>query len=145
VENNYRLAIINDKEAIFQIDQSVIGLCNRKNEIIDSIIQKRCLILCNSNKIIGYLIFNDNFFGRRFIELLVVHKDYQRKGYGEDILKHFENEYVENEVFTSTNQSNIPMKMVLVKMGYLESGIINNLDKDDPEIIFYKKKYWEDN
>jgi hypothetical protein len=31
------------------------------------------------------------------------------------------------------------MQKLLNKLGYIESGIIYNLDEDDPEIIYFKK------
>jgi hypothetical protein len=35
-------------------------------------------------------------------------------------------------LFASTNESNVPMQALLDSLGYVQSGIINNLDPGDP-------------
>ncbi|MCU5440364.1 hypothetical protein ABEW49_10895 [Bacillus anthracis] len=42
--------------------------------------------------------------------------------------------------FSSTNESNESMQKVFNTNGFIRSGIVENLDEDDPEIIFYTKK-----
>jgi hypothetical protein len=37
------------------------------------------------------------------------------------------------------HESNHPMQGLLRKLGYEPSGIINNLDEDDPELIYLKR------
>ncbi|AFU15440.1 GCN5-related N-acetyltransferase [Bacillus thuringiensis MC28] len=44
------------------------------------------------------------------------------------------------KIFSSTNESNTNMQKVFKANGFMRSGIIENLDEDDPEIIFYIKK-----
>ena len=43
------------------------------------------------------------------------------------------------KLFTSTNQSNLGMQALLVRLGYEPSGIVHNLDEDDPELIYVKR------
>jgi hypothetical protein len=40
-------------------------------------------------------------------------------------------------VFTSTNESNAPMRRLLEGMGFTAAGVIHGLDLDDPELVFY--------
>ena len=42
------------------------------------------------------------------------------------------------KLFSSTNQSNRPMQALFAKAGFEQSGMIHNLDPDDPEIVYYK-------
>ena len=42
-----------------------------------------------------------------------------------------------NQLFTSTNRSNIPIRDLLVKEGWQFSGELVGLDPDDPEMIFF--------
>jgi hypothetical protein len=42
------------------------------------------------------------------------------------------------KLFTSTNLSNLPMQPLLAKLGYKLSGVIHNLDEDDPELVYVK-------
>ncbi len=41
-------------------------------------------------------------------------------------------------LFTSTNRSNAAMQAFLPKLGYIPSGVVDNLDEGDPELIFFK-------
>ena len=41
------------------------------------------------------------------------------------------------KLFTSTNQSNTPMQALLALLGYVRSGVIDNLDPGDPELVYF--------
>ncbi|MEO0538637.1 MAG: GNAT family N-acetyltransferase, partial [Cyanobacteria bacterium P01_A01_bin.123] len=41
--------------------------------------------------------------------------------------------------FTSTNESNLLMQALMAKLRYIPSGIINNLDEGDPELVYFKR------
>jgi hypothetical protein len=43
------------------------------------------------------------------------------------------------KLFTSTNLSNLPMQGIMSKLGYRPSGVIENLDPGDPELIYFKR------
>ena len=43
-----------------------------------------------------------------------------------------------DRVFVSTNESNQPMRTLLVGRGYKVSGIIEDLDPGDPELFFVR-------
>jgi hypothetical protein len=43
------------------------------------------------------------------------------------------------KLFTSTNQSNKPMQVLLNRLGYRPSGVIENLDEGDPELVYMKQ------
>lgn len=40
------------------------------------------------------------------------------------------------KIFTSTNQSNTATQQLLIKAGFIPSGYIENLDDNDPELIY---------
>jgi len=42
------------------------------------------------------------------------------------------------KLFTSTNQSNVPMQRLCDRLGFVKSGYIENLDEGDPELIYVK-------
>jgi len=44
-----------------------------------------------------------------------------------------------DDLFTSTNRSNVHMIHVLENLGFQRSGVIHNLDPDDPEIVYVKQ------
>ena len=43
------------------------------------------------------------------------------------------------KLFSSTNRSNRPMQALFAKVCFEPSGIIHNLDPDDPELVYYKR------
>lgn len=46
---------------------------------------------------------------------------------------------MEFRFFSSKNESNESMQKVFNANGFIRSGIVENSDEDDPEIIFYTK------
>nr|WP_207930214.1 hypothetical protein [Pseudomonas aeruginosa] len=45
---------------------------------------------------------------------------------------------VAEELFTSCNRSNLPMRRLLEREGFQPSGVIDNLDEGDPELVFVR-------
>ncbi len=86
----------------------------------------------------AYVLLNYRFFGHPFIELLYVSSDSRRSGIGSQLIEHVQRDARGSKLFTSTNQSNEPMRAVLRRLGFEESGIIHNLDPGDPELVFFK-------
>ncbi len=70
-----------------------------------------------------------------FVDMIYVHSDYRRSGAGEALLRHLESLCRTPKLLTSTNLSNLPMQSLLAKLDYILSGVIHNLDEDDPEIV----------
>jgi hypothetical protein len=44
------------------------------------------------------------------------------------------------KLFTSTNESNRAMRDLLAHAGFEPSGVVQNLDPGDPELIYFKDK-----
>jgi ribosomal protein S18 acetylase RimI-like enzyme len=124
---------------IAAIDEIVIGNPNRHGFIKDAINSSQCLYASIDDIIVGYAIFERSFFGQGFIDLLIVHPDYRRLGIGKAIIAYIEEHCPTEKLFTSTNQSNIPMQNLCENIGFSRSGYIENLDEGDPEIIYFKK------
>ena len=137
-EIRVRLAGTRDRRSFPQIDPRIATDLARR-EIVDAAIAARmCWIAERVNRPVGYGILSRNFFSRDFIELLYVAAEARRKGIGVAILKSIEATILAEKVFTSTNKSNAPMRALLSQCGYLPSGTIENLDPDDPELVFVK-------
>ncbi len=41
------------------------------------------------------------------------------------------------KLFTSTNESNIPMQALLRSLGYVPSTVIHQFDPGDPELVYF--------
>jgi len=110
----------------------------RREKIDTAIAARRCWVAEQGNRIVGYGLLARNFFDRDFIELIYVAEDARRAGAGSSILAAIEHACHNAQIFTSTNESNAPMRTLLAKRGYTPSGRIENLIPGDPELIFVK-------
>lgn len=89
-------------------------------------------------RIAGYLARTFEFFDKDFIALVVVDETLRRRGIATALMRKAEEIAHGDRIFTSTNESNAPMRAVLARLGYLPSGVIDNLDPGDPELVFVK-------
>jgi N-acetylglutamate synthase-like GNAT family acetyltransferase len=98
-------------------------------------------VLEQGGKIIGIGVLEYTFFEHGFISLLHVRPSARRTGAGESLLRYFVSVSQTPKLFSSTNQSNKPMQALFAKVGFEASGIIHNLDLDDPELVYYKRAH----
>jgi ribosomal protein S18 acetylase RimI-like enzyme len=129
----------NNIDQIQILDEKVIQSKSRFNVLEDFIKKNKCIIAHTEDNIVGFLLFNKIYFDKDFIELLIVDEEYRRKGIALKLIKHYENIIGSGKIFTSTNKSNQIMQKLLKAAGYKRSGIIYNLDNNDPELFYFKK------
>ncbi|MGB8683264.1 MAG: GNAT family N-acetyltransferase [Candidatus Binatus sp.] len=86
----------------------------------------------------GYVIFDESFFDQFYVRLLMVHPDFRRHGLATALMRAAELECQTGKLFTSTNQSNLPMQRLCDRLGFVKSGYVENLDEGDPEVIYVK-------
>ena len=87
----------------------------------------------------GGMIADRGFFQRGFVWLIWVEEPFRRNGVASALMRHAEETCPSDDLFTSTNQSNIPAQRLFEKLGYTKTGIIENLDEGDPEIFYFKR------
>ncbi|MFC7371953.1 GNAT family N-acetyltransferase [Fictibacillus iocasae] len=134
------IATMADSEKIVTIDSEIIGNTSRRKTIENAIEEGRCLIAKEGNDSVGFLLYETNFFECSFISLIVVSPLKRRKGYASLLLDFMLRTSTTEKVFSSTNRSNIHMHKVFDSNGFIQSGIVENLDDGDPEIIYFKLK-----
>lgn len=134
-----RLAGSLDLEEIFGVYESVNSTQRKMDYFSKSISSKQCLVAEREGSIIGFLIFNYDFFEQGFVSLVVTQKDFSRKAVATKLFEKFEEICKTTKLFTSTNESNLKARNLFKKMGFVESGKIENLDEGDPEIFYFKK------
>jgi len=86
----------------------------------------------------GFAVVTRHFFGFPFVDLLLVAEEARRGGVGLALMDHCERSHDADRIFTSTNESNAPMRRLLAKADWSVSGVIENLDPGDPELVFVK-------
>ena len=133
-------ADIEDLNKVVNIDSEVIGNTSRRNYLEKSIELGHCIIAKEDNDIVGFLIYDTNFFECTFISLVIVSPSNRRKGYASLLMDYMMSSSPTDKVFSSTNRSNISMQRLFDANGFIRSGIVENLDEGDPEIIYFKSK-----
>ncbi|TVQ19144.1 MAG: GNAT family N-acetyltransferase [Spirochaetaceae bacterium] len=110
----------------------------RASFLRDAVERGNCLVADRAGCVLGYGILDYSFYGQGFIPLVYVRADSRRHGVGSNLIRGLEARCVTPKLFTSTNDSNKPMKALLSQLGFDRSGIIHNLDPGDPEIVYFK-------
>jgi ribosomal protein S18 acetylase RimI-like enzyme len=87
---------------------------------------------------VGFAIVTRHFYNFPFVDLLVVAEAGRRGGVGRALMKHCEAAHASDRIFTSTNESNTPMRRLLARIDWQVTGLIENLDAGDPELVFVK-------
>lgn len=134
-----RPAAENDIETLCSFDLIAQRENERREFIRRVVISGECFVAVANEKVIGYGVLNYAFYRNGWIEMIYVHSDHRRSGAGAALLRHLESLCKTPKLFASTNLSNLPMQSLLAKLDYRLSGVIHNLDEDDPEIVYFKR------
>lgn len=128
-----------DFGAVAAIDRLVLESDARAGWLAEHVADGHCWVARKEGEIVGFAIFSPSFFRRWFIDLLIVHPDQRRQGVGTALVRQCEAVCAAPVLFISTAKSNAAMRALLAKLDYEPSGRIENLDEDDPELIFIKR------
>jgi ribosomal protein S18 acetylase RimI-like enzyme len=133
-----RPATDNDLDAVLACDVRAVGDPARVDLLRRAVAEHRCLVAGPGDAIVGYVVTAPaSFLGRDFVELLVVRADARRAGTGRMLLRAAAEAAGTDQVFTSTNESNVPMRSLLERDGWRFSGQLDGLDPGDPELVFF--------
>jgi GNAT superfamily N-acetyltransferase len=131
-----------DLVAIFHLDPlAVTGDKARADLLSRCVAFGECHVHLTDGVVTGFVVRRPaHFFGRDFIELLVVDAAFRRAGIGRALLRYALDTAQSAQVFTSTNASNRPMRALLRAAEWSFSGQLDGLDEDDPELFFYQTR-----
>jgi GNAT superfamily N-acetyltransferase len=93
----------------------------------------------SDRQVIAYAVFNHSFYDRGFVEMLYVTKSHRRQGVASALMRHLAGLCDTANLFTSTNRSNVAMQRLLLRAGFEPSGVIENLDEGDSELVYVKR------
>jgi len=126
-----------DIPALIAIDPLSMIDVERRQSIARWAAAGQCFVAVRAEKVVGYVALTRAFFHQPFVELLIVSEADRRSGVGLALLQHCISETSsEAKLWSSTNRSNAPMRALLARAGFVESGVVENLDEGDPELIF---------
>ncbi|WP_336950863.1 GNAT family N-acetyltransferase [Acinetobacter sp. AS167] len=133
-----RLATENDIKNLITIDSVASNDPQRVIQIHNWCMKGACFLAEEYGEVMGYGVLNYNFFECGFIEMLMVGEKYRRCGAGRALLNSLKSKCQHPKLFTTTNLSNIPMQRLLMTSGFIASGQIDNIDDNDPELVFFQ-------
>ncbi len=135
-----RPAVIGDLKAILDMDP-VADREERRHDYISRSIRgehgRDVRVLIVDDELIGYAIMGE-FFGHPFLERISTAEPQRRRGVASALMANIERSFEGDRMFVSTNESNETMRELLVRRGYRVSGMVENLDPGDPEIVYVK-------
>lgn len=134
-----RQGALGDLNALVAFDQVASSSEERRNQLEAGLRDSEISVALVDGIPKGYVLLNDRFYGHPFIELLYIAPESRGAGLGSALIEHVQQHILGSKLFTSTNQSNQPMRELLRRLGFEESGIIHNLDPGDPELVFLKR------
>ena len=127
-----------DFEHICALDETVHPGPSRRRFVGEACAKGIVSVARVDDVIRGFVISDESFFGQFFVRLLIVHPNFRRRGLATALMRAAELECQTGKLFTSTNQSNLPMQLLCDRLGFVKSGYIENLDEGDPELIYVK-------
>ncbi len=130
-----------DIAALIAIDPLAMSDAGRRQSIAQWAAGGKCFLALRGDKPVGYVALTRAFFHQPFVELLTVAEDDRRSGVGLALLGHCVEKTPPGEkLWSTTNQSNLAMQGLLAKGGFTRSGVIENLDAGDPELVFLLRR-----
>jgi len=138
-QTEIRRAVADDLDGILRTDpHAARGDQDRSDFLRRSLALGECLVYLDHGAVAGFAVVKPaHFFGRDFIDLLMVDPARRRCGIGRNLLRAALAAAGTEQVFTSTNASNQPMRSLLRAEGWSLSGELGGLDEGDPELVFY--------
>ena len=134
-----RTATSADVESLAALDVTTEGELGSPDRIRSWVDAGSTVIAQVEGRPAGFAVLEHSFFGQGFVAMLQVAPSFRRRGIGTALLRHLEGTCRAPKLFTSTNESNAPMRALLASMGYEPSGVVHNLDEGDPELFFFRR------
>ena len=125
-----------DRDAIVSFDAIAHSDPTRVTFITRVLASSDCLVAERDGQVVGYVVLEYTFYENGFVPMLYVTRKERRSGVGRALMRAIASRCKTRKLFTSTNQSNKPMQELLENLGYEPSGVIENLDPGDPELVY---------
>jgi len=143
IEREFKLKVeeanTRQRDAMVEINQAAAPKWHKLKHLNAALKEKRVFIAFVGRIPAGFLIWTKDFYSHYFIDLVVVHPQMRRHGVASAMIEAMESLATGAKLFSSTNRSNKAMQSVFEGEGFIKSGFINHLDRNDPEFIYYKK------
>lgn len=133
------LASADDVAAVQAIDPRAQDTPGRRAFLERAVAAAECWVARDAGQIVGFAVFDRSLYDQPFVSLLHVVPERRRSGMATELMRHVESICPGKKLFTSTNESNVPMQRLCERLGFVRSGWIENLDESEGEIIYFKR------
>ena len=134
-----RRAAAADLDALIATDHVATHSADRRAAIAEWVARGQCHLAERDGAVAGYVALTRSFFRSPFIEMLMVGTTFRRTGIGRALIEHcIAMTPADQKLWTSTNESNTPMRVLLPQLGFVQTGAFEHLDEGDPELIFLR-------
>ena len=134
-----RNAATGDVDAIIAIDRIAATEEGRRQQIRGWVDGDCAIVALIDDQVVGYAALDYTFFYQGFISMLIVQENHRRKGVAKALIWHLEETCRTEKLFTSTNESNGPMRELMATVSFEPCGVVHNIDDGDPEIFYFKR------
>lgn len=138
-EIKIRVAQSSDIDNLVHFDTVVLRDAARADSIRRWVESGECYLAEQVEQIVGYGVFNYEFFHLGNVDMLMIHPNFRGQGIGRKLLHHLYSLCKTEKFWCTTNLSNQRMQRLLVSEGFKLSGFVGDLDEGDPELIFLKR------
>jgi ribosomal protein S18 acetylase RimI-like enzyme len=128
-----------DVDVVQRLDR--MRVASSSSQSVDELIggrPRQLMVATIRGEIVGYAVLG-TLFEYDFLELLFVRPDHRRNGIGGQLVAAAEASTGSRKLFTSTNQSNEPMRRLCERLGFVWAGTVEGLDDDDPELFYLRR------
>ena len=132
-------ALVEDLPSIVACDDRAQSHPSRLRTLETWVKRGECFVARCGEALNGFVVLEYGFFDQGFIQLVCVKPSRRREGLGLQLLAAAEKECQTSKLFTSTNASNVAARLLFERAGFVPSGKIENLDADDPELVYVKR------
>ncbi len=134
-----RPATLADFDGMLALDRNYPHGSPRAEAVREWVVAGSAHLALEDDRPVGYAVMSRHFFDRAFIELLMVGAAFRRRGIASAMLRYLADISPTELLWTSTNESNAPMRALLAAEGFIASGAVEGLDDGDPELFFRKR------
>jgi len=138
VATSLRIGSPGDLLGVVFADPLCQSMPDRTRMVQHALANGECMVATRGDKIVGYVILNNSFFGHAFVPLLVVAMGSRRAGIGTELIAEAEARCKREKLFVSANESNTAAQRLFERRGFVPSGRIENLDDTDDELVYCK-------
>lgn len=108
-----------------------------RRRIARALAESRCSVARADGRVRGCVVLGHGFFAQGFVEMLIVHREFRRRGIATALLRAAELDCQTAKLFIAMSQSDVAMQRLCERAGFVRSGSIENLS-ETPTLVYVR-------